>query len=513
MKKGILILLVVFFSSIQWAKGSLSLAISSFPQSLKNPFFATDSNSQNIHRLVHISLTDIDENMKFSCRLCEKYVEKVVGDEHRITFYLKKGVKFWDGSEVLAKDVENSWKYFREEKNIKSIFRFAFSKITFLKVVDPYTVELRYAKYSPDNISDLALFKIMKIKNFGKKKFDPNDIIGAGPYLFSESTDLSFKLSPAHNSKLPSLEFKTVKDETTLSLKLMNKEVDLSLIEFSPRKLKWFRKNLKKLDLKIWEKESSNYKYIGLNHKNKHLRELNVRKALSYLLPRKDLLKYKLGDSAILSKGIFSPAFSAYTFPGLIDSYNPSVSKKLLEKAGYLKGKSGYYEKKGELLHLKWRISNNKQTVELAKTIKDYFEKFGIKVSLVVNEWGTYYRAFKKGNYDLTLGQWIGFTGPEFFHSLFYSTSLPPRGRNRGRYKNQEMDRLIDGAKDELDPQKRRLLFEKVQALANNDYTYINLWHPKVLWVGRSCLKKVKIFPNGSFYPLLGIRDLCAREN
>ena len=87
---------------------------------------------------------------------------------------------------------------------------------------------------------------------------------------------------------------------------------------------------------------------------------------------------------------MFSPAFSAYTFPGLVDSYNPKESRKLLEEAGYVKN-DGYYKKKGELLHLKWRISNNKQTVELAKTIKDYFEKFGIKVSLVVNEWGTYY--------------------------------------------------------------------------------------------------------------------------
>jgi peptide/nickel transport system substrate-binding protein len=293
----------------------------------------------------------------------------------------------------------------------------------------------------------------------------------------------------------------------------MNKEIDLSLIDFSPRKVKWLKKNKKKLGLKIWEKESSNYKYLSLNHKNKHLKDINVRKSLSLILPRKDLLKYKLGDSAILSNGLFSPAFVDNFLEGFIDSYNPELAKSLLLSTGYKKGKSGFFEKNGDVLHLRWRISNNKNTVELVKTIKDYYEKFGIKISLIINEWGTYYKAFKKGNFDLTLGQWIGFTGPEFFQSLFHSQSLPPRGRNRGRYNNPEMDRLISEAIESHNFKKREKIFAEVQVLANRDYAYINLWHPKILWVGRNCLGRVKIFPNGSFYPLLKIRDQCIKEN
>ena len=94
---------VISFASQGKGKSpELKVALSSFPQSLKNPFFATDSNSQNVHRLVHISLTDIGPNMDFACRLCESYEEEVKGNKHHLVFKLKKGLKFWDGEEVDA---------------------------------------------------------------------------------------------------------------------------------------------------------------------------------------------------------------------------------------------------------------------------------------------------------------------------------------------------------------------------------------------------------------------------
>ena len=504
---------VISFASQGKGKSpELKVALSSFPQSLKNPFFATDSNSQNVHRLVHISLTDIGPNMDFACRLCESYEEEVKGNKHHLVFKLKKGLKFWDGEEVDANDVEKSWKYFTDKKNIKSIFRFAFSKIEKVIVHNKYKVELVYQKYSPDNLSDLSLFKILKVKNFGKKKFDQIDIVGAGLYRFGEIKDLSFRLLPVEKGTRPDLLFKTVKDETTLTLKLINKEVDLSLIEFSPRKLNWLKKNKKELNLNFWEQQSSNYKYIGINHKNKHLKNRLVRKALSHLIPRKDLLKYKLANAAVLSRGLFSDAFSSSIQGKEIDEYDPSLAKKLLKEAGYQKGRNGFFQKDGTEIKLRWRISNNKNTYELAKTIQNSLEQNGIRVFVIRNEWGAYYRAFKRGDFDLVLGSWIGFTGPDFFNSLFHSKSLPPRGRNRGRYGSSQMDKLLSDASSVLNKESRRIAFEKVQKFANNEYIYLNLWHPKVLWVSRNCIEKIKIFPNGSFYPLLKIRNLCGLE-
>ena len=105
--------------------------------------------------------------------------------------------------------MEKSWKYFTDKKIIKSIFRFAFSKIEKVLVHNKYKVELVYQKYS-QTIFLTFLFKILKVKNFGKK-FSELDIIGAGPYRFGEIKDLSFRLLSAEKGIRPDLLFKTVK--------------------------------------------------------------------------------------------------------------------------------------------------------------------------------------------------------------------------------------------------------------------------------------------------------------
>ena len=144
-----------------------------------------------------------------------------------------------------------------------------------------------------------------------------------------------------------------------------------------------------------------------------------VRKALSHLIPRKDLLKYKLSNAAVLSRGLFSDAFNNSIHGQEIDNFDPTLAKKLLKKAGYKKGNNGFFQKDGVEIRLRWRISNNKNTYELVKTIQNSLELNGIRVFVVRNEWGAYYRAFKRGDFDLVLGSWIGFTGPDFFNSLF----------------------------------------------------------------------------------------------
>ena len=146
----------------------------------------------------------------------------------------------------------------------------------------------------------------------------------------------------------------------------------------------------------------------------------------------------------------------------------------------------------------------------MVETIKGYLEKNGIKINIIIQEWGTYMRAFKAGKYDLVLGQWIGFTGPDMLKVVFHSNSVPPHGLNRGYYVNKKLDMLIDKASVELDSAKRTNLFKTVQFEAlNKDYAYINLWHANIIWIGRPCLTGIDLHPNGSFYPLMKIKNNC----
>ena len=81
--------------------------------------------------------------------------------------------------------------------------------------------------------------------------------------VFNGSAYLEQSLRSVLEQNKEDFEFLIANDGSTdNTLKLINQEVDLSLINFSPRKLKWLKKNKQELNLNFWEQESSNYKYI-----------------------------------------------------------------------------------------------------------------------------------------------------------------------------------------------------------------------------------------------------------
>lgn len=489
-----------------FAAKKISLALSATPSQL-NPFFATDASSQNINRLVHLSLTDFEANMSFGCRLCLNFEERFEGTKHIIRFHLNPEAKFWDGSSVSAEDVRKSWKYFTDEQEIKSNHRFAFSNIEEVKVIDNSTVEIIYKEFSLENLSNLSLLKVLKLKseeNLNELKVE--DIIGAGEYFPAQSTSFEIVLEPV-DKRRPVLEFKVVRDETTLALKLINGEIDLALSSISPRKVDWLRKRGK--DLKFWETQGATYIYVGLNHRSAHISDLNVRKALSHFLPREKVMEHKLRNTAVLATGLFSGSFEQMYLMEKPDSYDPELASQLLLESGYKKNKEGFWAKEGKIIELDWKVSNNKAVIEVVEVFKSYLEKNGISVKTTIQEWGTFMRSVKNGSFDVVMSQWVGFTGPDMLNFVFHSQSVPPNGANRGYFINPELDDVLDKAKNQTVEKVRTELYRKASQIANENYAYINLWHPNIIWIGKKCIKLDEIHSNGSYSPLLKIESHC----
>jgi peptide/nickel transport system substrate-binding protein len=484
------------------ASEKINIAISAAPNNLI-PFFSTDANSQNINRLVHSALIDFNQKMQFDCKACLSYEERISGIKQIIKFKLRQDLTFSDGSPVTSKDVKKSWEYFAKDQNIKSTFIGIFETIENVVILDKYNFEIIYSSFSLENLSNLALLKIVKIKHDNIVKMDAlgvADVIGCGDYVLSNLEPLQIVVTPKDKSKMTFV-FKVVKDETTLALKLINGEIDLSVANMSPRKINWLK--TKKDILKVWDMPSGSYLFMGLNRKNEIFQDVRVRKAISYLIPRKDILNFKLKNTAVLSNGMFSPAFADMYEPTPIDNYDPGAARKLLAEAGYKKNAKGLLERDGKVFTIDWKVSNNKASVEVVEVIQHFLEKEGFVVNISIQEWGTYMNAFKSGNFDIVAGQWIGFTGPDMLKYVFHSTNTPPKGGNRTRYRNDEFDKVIDSATIETDATKRIKLYKKALEIVNQDYAYINLWHPNIIWVGSNCLQNLELEPTGGFYPLL----------
>lgn len=484
---------------------TISVAISASPSNLI-PFYSIDANSQNINRMLHTSLVEINDEMNITCNLCQNYFEKMELKKHIIYFELKKNLTFSDGSPVRSQDVYNSWIFFSKDEKIKSTFMASFESIEDIKIVDPLHLKIIYSSFSLDNLANLTMLKIVKITNPKHENISLNDILGAGEYLIKKITPLEIIIEP-RNKNHPSFIFKTVKDETTLALKLINHEIDLSVANLSPRKIEWLRKNGK--FLKVWDLPSSNYLYLAMNFRNPILKDKRFRQALSLLIPRKDLLRYKIKGTATLSNGMFSPAFKEMYDLKEVDRFSPNEARALFKNIGCTKNQFGHLICKGQPVALDWKVNNNKASLEVVEIIKNYFEKEGIIVNMVIQEWGTFMNSYTSGNFDLVISQWMGFTGPNMLEYVFHSKNIPPRGGNRISYINMTFDKLVEDASVELKSEIRNRLYKNAYKIINDDQVYISLWHPNIIWIGSKCLKNIKLEPTGSFISLPKVEYIC----
>lgn len=496
---------LLFFNTLN-AQEKINIAISATPTSLA-PFYSTDANAQNINRLVHSALVDFNDKMQSVCLACESFKETLRSEKHIITFTLKKNLTFTDAQEVTAQDVKNSFEYFARNQQINSTFMGSFESIENVNVLDKLTVEFIYKNFSLENLSNLSLLKILKLKDPKKATVETDDIIGSGDYYIKSQLPLEIVIAPRNSSK-PTLVFKVVKDETTLALKLINKEIDLSVANMSPRKVFWLKSQP---GISVWQLPSGNYQFMGLNQKREIFQDIKVRKAMSLLLPRKEILEHKLKNTAVLSVGMFSPAFGNLYESVEVERNDKELARQLLKEAGWIKNKNGLLEKNGKLFEIDWKVSNNKASIEVVEVLQHFLQKEGMIVNVSIQEWGTYMSSFKGGKFDIVVGQWIGFTGPDMLKFVFHSTNVPPKGGNRVGYNNPMVDSLLDKATVETNEEKRTTLYKQALKMINSDYAAINLWHPNIIWIGRSCLSDIKLQATGSFTPLTTLEKNCGK--
>jgi len=110
-------------------------------------------------------------------------------------------------------------------------------------------------------------------------------------------------------------------------------------------------------------------------------------------------------------------------------TYNPELSKQLLQKAGVKLP-----------LHLVYKTSTDVQRVRLATIMQAQMREAGINLEIKSLDWGTFFEDVKQGHFQLYGLTWVGINTPEIYTRAFGSDSAPPKGFNRGRFSDKHLD-------------------------------------------------------------------------
>ena len=239
--------------------------------------------------------------------------------------------------------------------------------------------------------------------------------------------------------------------------------------------------------------------YIQPNLENSDLANLNVRKALSLAINRKDLCENVLKDGSQAASGFVPSGLSispeGKDFRDEADTYT-SYDKKAAQAAL----DEGLKELGKSEITLRVTYGTDESPMDVFATyLQNAFSSLkGLKIEMVATtKQDRIYNKQKNGDYDLATTRW----GPDYGDPTTYLTmGISTNGNNYGKYTNSELDALMDKVANESDANTRWQEMIDAEKIMMDDLCYIPVFEKGTATLQNKDVKGLVIRPVGVPY-------------
>tara|TARA_R110002072_G_scaffold123048_23_gene258156 strand:+ start:7903 stop:9615 length:1713 start_codon:yes stop_codon:yes gene_type:complete len=226
------------------------------------------------------------------------------------------------------------------------------------------------------------------------------------------------------------------------------------------------------------------YEHIDLNLDNPLLELEGVRKALLMGIDRQAISEKLFKSKQPVANSSVSPLDWIYDPNARRYAYDPKAAIAILEEIGFTQVKNGVrYNAAGTKLSLEiMTTAGNRSREMVEQVLKSQLKKIGVEL-IIRNEPARVFFGQTLTRRKFTgLAMFAWYSSPENApRSTLYSDQIPTAangwtGQNYTGYKNSEMDKLIDAIEVELDREKRKKLWGRLQDLYTQDLPVLPLY-------------------------------------
>ncbi|MBN1297034.1 ABC transporter substrate-binding protein [bacterium] len=470
---------------------TLTVGLSTAPKTL-DPRLATDVASARVQQLVYNSLVRKTRTSDIVPDLAESWE---MTDDRTYVFRLRKNVRFHDGSECDASDIKANFEAIMTE-SLASPKKAAYEKLKSISIVDSYTIVFETTEpFAPFLINMvLGILPEEQARNVDPEK--PVQPIGTGPFRWIERDgDDRFVLesyADYFEGKPPMdrVVFRVIPDDSIRLMELEKGSIDFMQNNIPPDAVQALRDNPA---IEVRSAPGTSYFYLGFNFRLSHhpTRDVRVRQALAHALNRDEIITHVLGGMASKTETLLPADHWAVHHALPVIRWDLEEAGRLLDEAGYPINDAGIR------FPIEFKVSQNNQSRRLAEIIQAQWAAIQVQVTIRSLEWGTFSEDIIDGNFESYVLSWVGVTDPDIYHSLFHSSAVPPNGRNRGRFSDADVDRLLNSARVTMDQTQRSQIYQDLQGILHEKLPYISLWHTHNVAAMKAGLDHFELYPAG----------------
>lgn len=426
-------------------------------------------------------------------------------DLKTITFNLRQGVKWSDGTPFTSDDVLYTFNAMKNESDIDQNGLYSNKLIQDVQAPDKNTVvvTLQHPSYTALWYIGAQTFIVQKSAFSSQdqtklSKFTNDSPVGTGPFKLKSFNPQLFvyEKNPSYwqadKVKVDQVKLPATTDNTGALLRIDKGEIDWASIGYDPS-----------MDTNFVNKDPqhfhtyfppSNVVMLYLNLTKYPFNLLPVRQAISLAIDR-DELKQKAAPYAPPANptALLLPANQDYLSSDYGDTkftVDTAKAESLLKSAGFTKGSDGIYaDKNGKKLSFQLNVVNGWTDWQSdCQLIAADLKKIGMDIKVnALGDFTPYFSALQTGNYDMSIS-WTnpGPTPYYLYDALLNSQHTAPIGQaapsNWQRWKDSTSDQLLNQYDTSNDPavQKQaiqgleKIMVEQLPAipLTNNPYWY-----------------------------------------
>ncbi|MBT9148147.1 MAG: Glutathione-binding protein GsiB [Syntrophomonadaceae bacterium] len=390
------------------------------------------------------------------------------------TFFLRRGVKFHDGTPFNAEAVKLNFEAVAFAVPPLPRTRMFAVFMQEVRVVDEYTVQIITKKPFAPMLANMAHPAAAIMSPTAREKLGADIAIapvGTGPFKFVEwipGDRVVLERNEAYWGELPKIErliFKPVKEAASRIMMLEAGEAHL-ITGVTPHDVPRLKQDP---EITVIAIPTTRSMYFAINHLRWPWTDLRVRQAINYAVDKETIIeRVLLGFGAPLTSHLphlMEGHVAVGPYP-----YNPERARELLREAGVPEGtKINLWTPHGRYVMDK----------EITEAVAGYLEAVGFEVVLTVWEWAAYLAATRtpaeETDRDLFYFGWAaGTVEPDWQTRPLFTTAMwPPAGWNRGFYSNPRVDELVYKAMGTINREEFNEIYAEIQRLIWEDAAWL----------------------------------------
>ena len=210
--------------------------------------------------------------------------------------------------------------------------------------------------------------------------------------------------------------------------------------------------------------------------------EAKIRQAFSLAIDRNAINEVVFQGTASPGNQHVPPSSPWYVQDYPVPERDVEAARGLLDEAGV------------DRLAVEVQVPNNPVQQQMMQMVQAMVAEAGFDVSLKATEFASMLQAQTAGDYQLSQVGWSGRTDPDGNIHQFVTCGA---GLNDSKYCNEEVDRLLNAARETNDTDERKALYAEAQAIRNEEMPIIYLYHPSWIWALDASIDGFVAYPDG----------------